>query len=82
MNEESTTSENRELFFKHLTHQRIKLLRHLAERLDNENNVTADAPPHNLALISVIDMLVSEIKWNANERLIAICNKELENERR
>ncbi len=77
MNDELKNQESCELFHKHLTRQRIKLLRHLAEKLDNENDVTADAVPHNLALIAVMDMLVGEIKWNSNARLNAICNKEL-----
>ena len=77
MNEELTTKESCELFYKHLTRQRINLLRHLAEKLDNENDVTEDAVPHNLALISVMNMLVGEIKWNSNARLNDICNKEL-----
>ena len=76
MSNESATKESSELFYKHLTNQRIKLLRHLTEKLDNENDVTADAVPHNLALISVMDMLVREIKWISNEQLNVICNKE------
>ena len=51
-----------------ITHQRIHLLRELAEKMDRENNVCVDYPPHNLALIATIETLIGQIAANAHER--------------
>ena len=51
-----------------ITNQRIHLLRELAEKMDRENSVCVDWPPHNLATIAVVETLIGQIAANAHER--------------
>ena len=51
-----------------ITHQRIKLLRSLVDKMDSENAVSADWPPHNLATITAIQDVISQIASNAYDR--------------